>query len=149
MSASPQSRWSAESVSIIKTMAGEGRSGKEIAHQFGVSRSAILGLCFRNAISLGGAGTRRQKYVANSNLPTLAQKRKEARQRRAVRLKAPEAFALPAAPVAPPEGILLTDLARNMCRWPVTTALPHRFCGAHANGTYCEHHHSRAYRGFE
>ena len=149
MSASLNARWSAESVAAIRTLANEGHTGREIGLRFGVSRNTIIGVCYRNAISLGGTGTITQKRVLNANVPTLAQKRKEARQRRAVRLKAPELFALPAAPVAPPEGVLLTDLARNQCRWPVTTALPHKFCGAHADGTYCAHHRSRACRGFE
>ncbi|CAB4140996.1 GcrA cell cycle regulator [uncultured Caudovirales phage] len=152
MSASLNTRWSAESITAIRTLANEGHTGREIGLRFGVSRNTIIGVCYRNAISLGGTGTLTQKRVLNANVPTLAQKRKEARQRRAVRLKAPEPqvqnCTSPRFNTAP-EGVPLTDLTRNQCRWPVTTALPHRFCGAHADGTYCEHHRSRAYRGFE
>jgi hypothetical protein len=148
MSASPSTRWSAESVNHIRTLASEGHTGREIGLRFGVSRNTIIGVCYRNKISLGGAGTLTQKRALNSSVPNVALKRKEARQRRAARLKAPEAFALPAAPVASPLGILVHELTNHTCRWPVHTALPGRYCGAHTDvGSYCEHHHARAYRG--
>lgn len=34
----------------------------------------------------------------------------------------------------------LVDLETGMCKWPVTEDRPHLFCGAAANGVYCEHH---------
>ena len=146
MSASLNARWSAESVAAIRTLANEGHTGREIGLRFGVSRNTIIGVCYRNAISLGGTGTLTQKRVLNANVPTLAQKRKEARQRRAVPLKA-AAFALPAAPIAAPLGILVHELTNHTCRWPVHDALPGRYCGQHTEaGSYCAHHHARAYR---
>jgi hypothetical protein len=148
MSASPSSRWSAESVAYVRTLANEGRSGREIANQFGVSRNAIIGLCFRNAISLGGTGTLTQKRSINSSVPNIALKRKEARQRRSAPVKA---ITLPVAPVFVPEhptGILVHQLTNHTCRWPVHDALPGRYCGQHTDaGSYCAHHHARAYRG--
>jgi hypothetical protein len=148
MSASPSSRWSAESVAYVRTLANEGRSGREIANQFGVSRNAIIGLCFRNAISLGGTGTLTQKRSINSSVPNIALKRKEARQRRSAPVKA---ITLPVAPVFVPEhpaGILVHQLTNHTCRWPVHDTLPGRYCGQHTDaGSYCAHHHARAYRG--
>ena len=148
MSASPSSRWSAESVAYVRTLANEGRSGREIANQFGVSRNAIIGLCFRNAISLGGTGTLTQKRSINSSVPNIALKRKEARQRRSAPVKA---ITLPVAPVFTPEhptGILVHQLTNHTCRWPVHDTLPGRYCGEHTDaGSYCAHHHARAYRG--
>ena len=148
MSASLNTRWSAESVAYVRTMANEGRSGREIANQFGVSRNAIIGLCFRNAISLGGTGTLTQKRSINSSVPNIALKRKEARQRRSAPVKA---ITLPIAPVFVPEhptGILVHQLTNHTCRWPVHDTLPGRYCGQHTDaGSYCAHHHARAYRG--
>jgi len=140
-------RWSAESVSAIRTLANEGLTGREIGVRFGVSRNTIIGVCYRNQINLGGAGTLTQKRALNSSVPNVALKRKEARQRRAARLKA---ITLAPAPVFVPEhptGILVHELTNHTCRWPVHTALPGRYCGAHTDaGSYCEHHHARAYR---
>jgi hypothetical protein len=148
MSASLNTRWSAESVAYVRTMANEGRSGREIANQFGVSRNAIIGLCFRNAISLGGTGTLTQKRSINSSVPNIALKRKEARQRRSAPVRA---ITLPVAPVFVPEhptGILVHQLTNHTCRWPVHDTLPGRYCGQHTDaGSYCAHHHARAYRG--
>ena len=148
MSASLNTRWSAESVAYVRTLANEGRSGREIANQFGVSRNAIIGLCFRNAISLGGTGTLTQKRSINSSVPNIALKRKEARQRRSVPVRA---ITLPVAPVFVPEhptGILVHQLTNHTCRWPVHDTLPGRYCGQHTDaGSYCAHHHARAYRG--
>ena len=148
MSASPSSRWPAETVDHVRAMANEGRSGREIANQFGVTRNAIIGLCFRNKISLGGAGTLTQKRTHSSNVPNVALKRKEARQRRSAPVKA---ITLPVAPVFVPEhpaGILVHQLTNHTCRWPVHDTLPGRYCGQHTeSGSYCAHHHARAYRG--
>jgi hypothetical protein len=146
MSASLNTRWSAESVNHIRTLASEGHTGREIGLRFGVSRNTIIGVCYRNKITLGGAGTLPQKRALNSSVPTIALKRKEARQRRAAPLKAPK----PAPQlVGVPGGILVHELTTHTCRWPVHDALPGRYCGAHTDaGSYCEHHHARAYRGF-
>jgi len=148
MSASPSSRWSAETVAYVRTMANEGRSGREIANQFGVTRNAIIGLCFRNAISLGGTGTLTQKRSINSSVPNIALKRKEARQRRSAPVRA---ITLPVALVFVPKhptGILVHQLTHHTCRWPVHDTLPGRYCGEHTeSGSYCAHHHARAYRG--
>jgi hypothetical protein len=148
MSASLNTRWSAESVAYVRTLANEGRSGREIANQFGVSRNAIIGLCFRNAISLGGTGTLTQKRSINSSVPNIALKRKEARQRRSAPVKA---ITLPVPPPFVPEhptGILVHQLTNHTCRWPVHDTLPGRYCGEHTeSGSYCAHHHARAYRG--
>jgi hypothetical protein len=148
MSASPSSRWSAESVAAIRTLANEGRSGREIAAQFGVTRNTVIGVCYRNKITLGGAGTLTQKRSINSSVPNVALKRKEARQRRAAPVRA---ITLPVAPVFVPEhptGILVHQLTNHTCRWPVHDTLPGRYCGQHTeSGSYCAHHHARAYRG--
>ena len=149
MSASQSTRWSAESVSAIRTLASEGHTGREIGLRFGVSRNTIIGVCYRNKISLGGAGTLPQKRALNSSVPTIALKRKEARQRRSAPVKA---MTLPIAPVFIPEhpaGILVHQLTNHTCRWPVHDTLPGRYCGQHTDaGSYCAHHHARAYRGF-
>lgn len=148
MSASQERRWSAESVSVIRTLAGEGLTGREIAAEFGVTRNVVIGVCYRNKIVLGGAGTRSQKQRINSSVATLALKRKEARQRRAARLKAVAPAPAPAPVPERPEGILVHELTNHTCRWPVHDKLPGRYCGGHTEaGSYCEHHHARAYRG--
>lgn len=146
MSASLNTRWSAESVAAIRNYANEGLTGREIGVRFGVSRNTIIGVCYRNKISLGGAGTLTQKRVTNSNVPNVALKRKEARQRRAAPVRAPKP---PEQPVAPPLGILVHELTNHTCRWPVHDTLPGRYCGQDTDaGSYCAHHHARAYRGF-
>jgi Uncharacterized protein conserved in bacteria len=148
MSASPSSRWPAESVAAIRSLAGEGLSGREISDRFGVSRNTIIGVCYRNKISLGGNGTLTQKRSVNASVPTLALKRKEARQRRSAPVKA---ITLPIAPVFVPEhpaGIPIHKLTNSTCHWPVHDTLPGRYCGEHTDaGSYCAHHHARAYRG--
>ena len=144
MSASPSSRWPAESVAAIRSLAGEGLSGREISDRFGVSRNTIIGVCYRNKISLGGNGTLTQKRVLNSNVPNVALKRKEARQRRAAPVKAPKPVPQP---VGVPGGIPIHQLTSSTCHWPVHTALPGRYCGEHAEGSsYCAHHRAKAYR---
>ena len=147
MSASPSSRWPAESVAAIRSLAGEGLSGREISDRFGVSRNTIIGVCYRNKISLGGNGTLTQKRVLNSNVPNVVLKRKEARQRRAAPVRA---ITLPIALVFVPEhpaGILVHQLTNHTCRWPVHDTLPGRYCGEHTDaGSYCAHHRAKAYR---
>ena len=148
MSASPSSRWPAESVAAIRSLANEGLTGREIGARFGVSRNTIIGVCYRNKITLGGAGTLTQKRSTNASVPTLALKRKEARQRRSAPVKA---ITLPVAPVFVPEhpaGIPIHKLTNSTCHWPVHDTLPGRYCGEHTDaGSYCTHHHARAYRG--
>lgn len=147
MSAPLSSRWPAESVAAIRSLANEGLTGREIGARFGVSRNTIIGVCYRNKISLGGAGTLTQKRSTNASVPTLALKRKEARQRRSAPVKA---ITLPVAPVFVPEhpaGIPIHQLTSSTCHWPVHDTLPGRYCGEHAEGSsYCAHHHARAYR---
>lgn len=148
MSAPLSSRWPAESVAAIRSLANEGLTGREIGARFGVSRNTIIGVCYRNKISLGGAGTLTQKRSTNASVPTLALKRKEARQRRSAPVKA---ITLPVAPVFVPEhpaGIPIHKLTNSTCHWPVHDTLPGRYCGEHTDaGSYCTHHHARAYRG--
>lgn len=147
MSAPLSSRWPAESVAAIRSLANEGLTGREIGARFGVSRNTIIGVCYRNKISLGGAGTLTQKRSTNASVPTLALKRKEARQRRSAPVKA---ITLPVAPVFVPEhpaGIPIHKLTNSTCHWPVHDTLPGRYCGEHTDaGSYCTHHHARAYR---
>jgi hypothetical protein len=136
-------RWSADSIDYIRTLANSGQSGREIAARFGVTRNTIIGICHRNAIALGGrrhSGSRSEKAQANAVSPGLVLKRKEARQRTTAPVKRIDP------PKPPPvEGILFDALSRTSCRWPVTDALPHKFCGAHAEGgRYCPHHTSRS-----
>jgi hypothetical protein len=147
MSATLSTRWSAESVSAIRTLANEGLTGREIGVRFGVSRNTIIGVCYRNQINLGGAGTLTQKRALNSSVPNVALKRKEARQRQTAPVAQRKPKPPPAAVPANPEGILVHELTKTTCRWPVHDTLPGRYCGQHTDaGSYCPHHHARAYR---
>lgn len=42
--------------------------------------------------------------------------------------------------------VSIGQLDRGMCKWPVTAAAPHKFCGAPADGSYCAFHAKQAVR---
>jgi hypothetical protein len=125
----PQS-WTPDAIDYVRALAKEGKSGTQIASALGRTRCSVLGACFRNGIKI----SRGRVYRGSPNRPKPE--------------PVPEAKPLPAAPVASPLGILVHELTNHTCRWPVHDTLPGRYCGAHTDaGSYCEHHHARAYRG--
>lgn len=140
-------RWDADQVQHIRSLAGEGLAGRQIAEQYRTTRNAIMGVCHRNGIVLGGASPITEKCKIAAGTSTIAEKRKQSRQRVSAPIKAPPS---PEPPQGPTGGILIHQLTNSACRWPVHDKLPGWYCGAHAEGSsYCAHHHARAYRGFE
>lgn len=140
-------RWDADAIKAIRKLAKAGCSGSQIAGEFGASRNAIIGLCHRNGIQLGGGDPcpKRRATCSNAiNVRRAAEKRKQARER----VTAPIPIKQPEPPPAPvlsaPEGIRLEDLTNTTCRWPLLDKPPQRFCGAHTDcGPYCQEHTRR------
>jgi hypothetical protein len=148
MSASQQRRWAADDIAAIRRLAESGCTGAQIAAHYRVSRNAVIGVCTRNAIKLGGAHPDfRKRSACSGEIARLriAEKRKEARQRTAARVALPAPELPPPPPPAPPEGISITDLTNTTCRWPVHDQLPGRYCGKHSDtGRYCGEHERQA-----
>ena len=153
--------WTDDRLARVKKLWSEGRSASEIARDLGggVTRNAVIAKIHR----LGLAGSV-QRTEATQRL--IGRTRKGAAPRATAPKAAPKR-APPVKAVAPaPQGwngnagrpvppsfipqpetkrapllVPFLDLGRHQCRWPVTEASPHRFCGHRATeGAYCEEH---------
>jgi GcrA cell cycle regulator len=137
-------RWGADEIKAIRRLARAGCSSAQIAAEFGATRNAIIGICHRQGIPLGGSDPCPKRRAACSNAKNVlkaAQKRKEARQRLTAPLVVEMPEPAPARKPVPSEGILLEALTKSSCRWPFGDHAPFKFCGAHADcGPYCPEH---------
>jgi GcrA cell cycle regulator len=135
-----------------------GLSCGAIAKALGVTRNAVIGKASRlglpkRAITqtriqgsrpLGTSGRRFGCMVAKV-------KHKLRRAHPSCGEQHPEAIPQPPAglrvqPPAPDHWLKLEQLERRQCRWPAGEGVGIRFCGNHApEGSYCDHHRTRAY----
>jgi hypothetical protein len=135
-------RWTdAKSAQIRRMWDEEGLSSGDIAYVMGITRNAVIGrvrrmgLQFRKDTKVKPRLKPRKQYEKTS--PTWRQK-----PLLAVSLPGDtrpllgEAWA----PLYGIEPVSLVDLDPGMCKWPIGEARPYRFCGAHADGAYCEYH---------
>ena len=149
--------WTAERVELLKKLWAEGLSASQIAARLGeVTRNAVIGKVHRLGLA-GRAGPQfrmsshglprgpRSAYVRRSPAPALP--------RPAVQALSAEKPAVARACVVNPLAVSVVidlsraplgilDLADGECRWPGSAA----WCRAHADGSYCDHHHAIAYR---
>jgi hypothetical protein len=121
----------------------EGLSSGDIAYVMGTTRNAIIGR------------VRRMGLMLRDNVKTAP--RIKPRQRHKPRRPTRPALKLLAVPLPgdtrpllgsawePLPGVApvsLVELEAGMCRWPIGETKPYQFCGAHADGSYCDYHQS-------
>lgn len=129
--------WTPERIAALETMVAKRMSASHIAKAFGdVSRNAVIGICNRRGIRLtgirpGGIPPRPARVPRPAPVVKLPKPRQP---RRIVPLVAP----------APENAVLLMDLERDKCRFPVGDATGARqlFCAAPKGdeGSYCPWH---------
>jgi GcrA cell cycle regulator len=133
--------WTDTKIDTITRMWAEGYASSIIGQTVGKSRNAVIGKLGRMGL-MGDPKRNRARATARMQAN---KRRKEARVRGTVPVTAPAPVKPLRATPAPIEGILLEALTRTTCRWPVTEAAPHKFCGQHSEtGRYCPHHEHRA-----
>lgn len=133
-----QTPWSDEEKALVKRMSSEGYSSGDIVKSLrGRSRSAVIGIISRSGYERPGAPAHKNKPLAR-----VGPRRVITKPAVSVRATPPVSVPLPKVPELPPEcePVPLEALTRTSCRFPVTSVLPYKFCGAHADGTYCAYH---------
>jgi GcrA cell cycle regulator len=128
----------------------KGESAGTIARRVGTTRSAVLGLAHRHRQRLAAAGGSPVKPAPAAAKPAKARggppRTLPTGKSRMLDRLAP---ILGTHMVIDPVGVVLDDLTRDVCRFPVTPhhagPAEHRFCGASATGPYCPQHARRAY----
>lgn len=152
--------WTAERVEEVKGHVLSGLSRGAIAQIYGVTRNAVVGLCYRHGISgpnnqiMGAmvANDRKRKErerKARFRIPTSEGETRITKMIREKR-KAPVVVELSHCDSEPPPlAISLLDLTANHCRWVCDgtddNCLP-TYCGHQTvRGSYCAHHARRVY----
>lgn len=159
------SLWNDENIELLKKYWMEGFSASQVAERLGkeFTKNAVIGKIHRLKIQNEGNRTPRPRVAASK--PRTASRGVSRPRRIAARSTArtmDHVFAsrlhhdpIPEIPFLLPDtdkyghSVALMALDSKSCKWPVGDPLSQnfRFCGAHAEGTYCEHHQSVAYRG--
>lgn len=146
--------WTDERIALLREWAPQ-FTATEIAYRFGyeagISRNAVIGKCARMGISLRKPYVNQHRPVRYGTPELRNARRRE--QRAAARLLLPpreyKRQPLPPPPVnAPaPRNLTVLDLGAHTCKWPVTEAPPHAFCGHGAvdGEPYCGWHMRRAH----
>jgi GcrA cell cycle regulator len=145
-----QPTWTTERLELLKSSFEAGLTCREIADRIGVSRNAVIGKIAR-------LNLKREKAVRLGRKDAVHDHRRRAGLRlrrqflRAVELdKAPEAEAVPQAPIPNGHSCSLFELSAETCRWPISTpgAADFCFCGhPPVEGLpYCPGHSRLAYR---
>lgn len=130
-------------IQAIRTVWRDGISASKIAAHFrGASRNAIVGMYDRWGDRLG-----------DTPLRPPAVERKVDRVPRPARRALPRLVKRRPPPAVAEEqhlvGVPMTMLHARQCKWPVNEAEigeTHLFCGLAADGSFCAHHHDRAFR---
>jgi hypothetical protein len=150
-------QWSDEEDEQLKKLTLEGMSASMIADRMpgNRSRNSIIGRKHR----LGMMGKQTQRKKSASPLPikpsrvydrhTQAATSAYVRALRSMEAKmryAETSKVIQDTSEVEPLNVELLDLHEQSCRWPVTTELPHLFCGhtKQAGSSYCPHHHARS-----
>jgi hypothetical protein len=150
--------WTDERVAIMARLAAAGQSATQIAAVIGApTRDTVCGKLRRLKIKVaGGTGVRQYaKHAKPRSAPTVPPKLSRAgeciRASSALWSQMPRRV-VPIAPVvfAPPPvgGVRLVDIGNDQCRWPMgdpRDAEGFRFCGAHAERSFCVEHHRMVY----
>ena len=139
-------RWADDQTAALRTMAGEGCTGGQIANaiaeRFGVrrSRSAVIGKLHRLGLALAGPQPER--------LGKSGSKPKSERSKPAPR-PAPQPPPVPAVlPPPPRKTVTFRGLAPRRCRYPYGDRWPFKFCAckAVAGTSWCEAHYTLVFR---
>ena len=140
MSGAKLPRWTHEADLRVANLLREGKSGQQIATGMGISRRAVSGRVYRVKM-LADIGFRGKPGPKKTEAP----KRKVLPVSPSIFNETPEPVAY--SPVYTPEratvGVPMMLLGTCMCKWPVNDAAKgelHLFCGAAADGPYCEEH---------
>ena len=158
------SQWNDENVELLKTYWKEGLSASQIADKLGkdFTKNAVIGKVHRLKIQTEGNRTPRPRAAAKPRAASRGVSRPRRIAARNTARSMDHVFAsrlhhdpIPEIPFLLPDtdkyghSVALMALDGKSCKWPVGDPLSNdfRFCGAHADGTYCEHHQMVAYRG--
>jgi len=129
--------WDTNQIRFLLERRQEGDSAAEIAAAMGVSRNAVAGKLHR----LGTKGMPRKKVPSNA-----VKVRVQARVFPTNIVRQKPAKPLPKPKPEPLRQLkTLFELAPGECRWP----MGHLFCGAEAQGSYCQFHRQRSLQGYE
>lgn len=137
-------------IDAIRTVWRDGMSAAQIAAHFhGATRNAIVGMYDRWGDRLEGHPLRPATVQPNVVRVPRAPRRR-AKPRATVPAKIFKAKPKPAfAEEQQLAGVPMMMLGPRQCKWPVNEAEIgelHLFCGLEADGSFCAHHHSRAFR---
>lgn len=142
--------WTSKELEIVRTGWVTGRSAAMISRDLrGRSRSAVIALVNRMGIVRPGEVKEQTRGRAGAQARRLRQVPPPAsrEKRQTVFEPAPASPEPVKAPVAAPDSVPVAfdELGPRHCRYPVTAALPHKFCGAPkaGAGAYCAFHHPR------
>ncbi len=157
---SRQKPWTEQELAVLRKRWPAGDSAKAISAELrGRSRSSVIAMAARQGLVRSGevkakvesaraaASGATRRGVAGSWRAAPMPASRETRQT----VFEPAPSVPLKAPVAAPDTAPVTfdALARSQCRYPVTTALPHLFCGAPRveGSSYCAFHHPRTLSG--
>lgn len=147
--------WTDEGIAeLTRLWRDEGLSLTQLGVRFGRTRNAVCGKLYR--LGLMGPAAGRLPVRIPGRKPGQADSKPRPRPISGAALKSmmrrlkPPALRpppLPPASAEPPTGFekSLLELGAGDCHWPLTTDLPHLFCGGgvHA-GCYCAHHYRKS-----
>jgi hypothetical protein len=146
--------WSKSEIEIVRTGWLKGEPASAICQRLkGRSRSSVIGFVKRHGITRPVEIAAKVAASKPRNLrQTVPPAPRGARCPPSAKPAAPKVVPAPIkAPVAAPQSdpVTFAELGPQHCRYPVTQALPHKFCGA-AKGPaepYCPFHKARAVSG--
>jgi GcrA cell cycle regulator len=145
--------WTPEQDTRLADFLRDGKSASEIGAELGVSRNAVVGRVHRNpelakigfARSPGKQGPRQRKSDKPRARPRIAVVSPSILFDHAPAVPLPEPVFIPGERHTVGRPILM--LGHGECRWPVNDADRgelHLFCGAPADGSWCECHRRRS-----
>lgn len=152
-------KWTEEEDAQLRKLSYEGLSASMIAARMPGNRSRCSIIGRQHRLGLTGKQTQRKKRALSLPIKPSASKRASHHMAaatfahvRALRsLEAKMRYAQTSKSVqdmsgVEPLNVEFLDLHEQSCRWPVTSELPHLFCGhtKQEGSSYCPHHHARS-----
>jgi hypothetical protein len=148
--------WSPEEIEIVRSGWLRGDPASAISQRLrGRSRSSVIGFVKRTGITRPGEVAAKVASTKSRSLrQTLPPAPRGARCPPSATPAAPKVVPAPIkAPVAAPQSdpVTFAELGPQHCRYPVTQALPHKFCGAAKvpDAPYCLFHKARVVSGVQ
>ena len=145
--------WTQTEDETLTSLWVKGLSSSQISDELGRrSRSAVIGRAHRIGLPThddapqfqSGKAKRRDKQRQEFSVRTIRRSAGGTCSKQSL----PKSPRKMPAPILAPDShpVAIEQLDRGMCKWPVTAAAPHKFCGAPADGSYCAFHADRAVR---